>query len=330
MRTPNTKNLKLTVFKTMKNILPFILACLLLSGCGETKKEEKKPPITAKQASAEIDKVVGIANIEPVGKILPISSEVSGTITGIVVEANDEVKRGQTLMMLDYKVEESQLAQAKSKLGSQQAVIRSAQASLAPLQVKLENAKTNYDRNQSLFNGGATTQQVLDDSRFQYEQVQKDIISAQATVSQQESKINELQADINYFQTLLDRKLIKAHIDGKVLSIDTKVGSAITNTTSLGEFAPAGNLMAITEIDELFADKITIGQLAYIRPQGSTEVLAKGKVIFTSPYLKKKSLFADKVENLEDRRVREIRVELEKNDKVLIGSRLECVIELKK
>jgi hypothetical protein len=53
-------------------------------------------------------------------------------------------------------------------------------------------------------------------------------------------------------------------------------------------------------------------------------------VIFTSPYLKKKSLFADKADNLEDRRVREVRVELSPKSQVLIGSRLECVIELKK
>lgn len=314
----------------MKKLLYFILACLTLSSCGGGKKEEKKPTITSKQAMSDVDKVVGIANIEPVGKILPISSEVNGTITSIAVEANDEVKRGQTLMTLDYKVEESQLAQAKSKLGTQRAVIQSAQASLAPLQVKLENARTNYERNKNLLNGGATTQQVVDDSNFAYQQIQKDISAAQATVAQQESKMAELQADINYFQTLLDRKLIKAPMDGKILSIDTKVGSAITNTSALGDFAPAGNLMAITEIDELFADKIKMGQLAYIRPQGSTEVLAKGKVIFASPYLKKKSLFADKVENLEDRRVREVRVELEPDSKVLIGSRLECVIELKK
>jgi len=314
----------------MKKLAYLALACLTLNSCGGGKKEDNKTAITAKQANAEIDKVVGIANIEPVGKILPISSEVNGIITNIAVEANDEVKRGQTLMTLDYKVEEAQLAQAKSKLITQQSVIRSAQASLPPLQVKLANAKNNLDRNQSLFNGGAATQQVLDDSRFQYEQIQKDILASQAAVAQQESRMSELQADINYFQTLLDRKLIRAPADGKILSIDTKIGSAITNTTNLGDFAPAGNLMAITEIDELFADKIVIGQLAYIRPQGSTEVLAKGKVIFTSPYLKKKSLFSDKVENLEDRRVREVRVELEKNNKVLIGSRLECVIELKK
>ena len=312
----------------MKNFIYTLISLVFLVQCA-TKKENEKPQITAKQVNTETNKVVGVCNIEPVGKILPITSEVNGIIINIAVEANSEVKRGQTLMTLDYRIEESQLAQARSKLATQQAIIRSAQASVASLQVKLENNKSNYERNQNLFNGGAATQQVLDDSKFQYEQIQKDIQASQAIIAQQESRLNELQADINYYQTLLERKTIKALTDGKVLSIDTKIGTAISNTNVLGDFAPAGNLMAITEIDELFADKIIIGQSAFIRPQGSTEVIGKGKVIFTSPYLKKKSLFSDKAENLEDRRVREVRVELEKNEKLLIGSRLECVIELK-
>lgn len=306
-----------------------MLACLLWN-CGGAKEEKKVPEIKAQQVRAEVDKVVGIANIEPIGKILPLSSEVNGTITKILVEANDSVKAGQTLMLLDYKVEEAQLGQARSKLTTQQASIQSARANLAPLEVKVRNAETNYKRNQNLLAGGAATQQTLDDSRFAWEQAQKDLQAAQALVAQQESKMAELQADITYFQTLLDRKIIKAPTAGKILSIDAKIGTTVTNSSVLGEFAPAGSLVAITEIDELFADKIQLGQKAQVRNQGSTDILGDGKVIFTSPYLKKKSLFADKADNLEDRRVREVRVELSPKSQVLIGSRLECVIELKK
>jgi len=54
-----------------------------------------------------------------------------------------------------------------------------------------------------------------------------------------------------------------------------------------------------------------------------------GKVILAAPYLRKKSLFSDKVDNLEDRRVREVRVQLDSTETLLIGSRVECIIELK-
>jgi hypothetical protein len=51
-------------------------------------------------------------------------------------------------------------------------------------------------------------------------------------------------------------------------------------------------------------------------------------VVLASPYLRKKSLFADKAGDLEDRRVREVRVQLDQPEKVLLGARVECVIEI--
>lgn len=51
-------------------------------------------------------------------------------------------------------------------------------------------------------------------------------------------------------------------------------------------------------------------------------------MILASPYLRKKSLFADNSANLEDRRVREVRVQLDNPENVLIGARVECIIDV--
>jgi multidrug resistance efflux pump len=154
------------------------------------------------------------------------------------------------------------------------------------------------------------------------------VTASEDNLAQQKAKLNELLADLNYYQTLLDRKSIKAPTDGTILSIDVKIGSYLDNKTPIGDFAPSGPLIAVTEIDELFADKVQISQKATIRPQGDTIILSAGKVILMAPYLKKKSLFSDNATNLEDRRVREVRVQLD-NEKVLIGSRVECVIQIR-
>jgi multidrug resistance efflux pump len=152
---------------------------------------------------------------------------------------------------------------------------------------------------------------------------------AAATVEQQEIKINELAADIKYYQTLLQRRIVKAPLSGTFLSVSVRSGTYLSGTTPLGDFAPDGSLMALSEVDELFADKVSIGQKALIRNQGETEVLAKGVVVFVGNYLKKKSLFSGKPDDLEDRRVREVRVQLDDQAKILIGARVECVIQLK-
>ncbi|HXD93019.1 MAG TPA: HlyD family efflux transporter periplasmic adaptor subunit, partial [Bacteroidia bacterium] len=128
---------------------------------------------------------------------------------------------------------------------------------------------------------------------------------------------------------VIDKKKIKAPANGKILSVDVRLGNNVLASQSVGDFAPDGPLIAITEVDELFATKIAVGMKAYIRPQGQLDTLATGKIYLTSPYLRKKTLFSDDATNMEDRRVREVRVLLDKSDKVLIGSRVECVILLK-
>ena len=84
-----------------------------------------------------------------------------------------------------------------------------------------------------------------------------------------------------------------------------------------------------TEVDELFAGRLRQGLDADIRFVGSDSVAARGKVIFLSPYLKKKSLFSQKANDQEDRLVREVRIKLEGENGLILNSKVESVIKLK-
>ncbi|MDB5272460.1 MAG: secretion protein HlyD [Chitinophagaceae bacterium] len=305
------------------------LSITLLVSCGGKSKEEQ----AAKDSTAkpmQITQIVGVALVEPKSHIVSLYAETGGIVQKIDHDINDEVKAGDVIIELISDVEQAQLQQAQSKLATQQALINATQAQCNSIRVKSENAKANFDRNTNLFQSGAITKQVFDDSRFTYESSQADLTSAQSNIKQQQSRLNELSADINYYTKLVNRKKVKAPVDGRVLSMDIKIGTNLGTNQSICDFAPDGPLMAVTEIDELFADKVQVGMKAYIRPQGKTDTLGTGTVILTSPYLKKKSLFSDGAANMEDRRVREVRVLLDAGEKALIGSRVESVILLHK
>jgi hypothetical protein len=126
-----------------------------------------------------------------------------------------------------------------------------------------------------------------------------------------------------------ERKFIKAPTDGQLLSLDITLGSLVTPQKSIGTFAPESPLSAWCEIDELYADKVKIGQKAYVRYQGTKDPLVFGIVSFAGPYLRRKSIFYEEVGDLQDRRVREVRITLESEASLLFGSRVECVILLK-
>jgi len=159
--------------------------------------------------------------------------------------------------------------------------------------------------------------------------LRQQIRASEAQVKQTQGRIRELRADIDYASTVAGQKTVKAPANGTLLSLDAKVGQYLTNSQSIGDFAPAGPLVAVTEIDELFALQVQPGQKAYVRPQGSTERLATGTVILASPYLRKKSLFSDNAASLEDRRVREVRVQLDNPGKVILGARVECILDVR-
>lgn len=304
-----------------------IIVCALgIFSCGGTKKE--KQPLNQID-SITIKEVVGIANIEPLQRILSLTPEINGIVKKIQVEISQSVKKGEILFVLDNETETAQLHQAQSKLATQKAVIEKNNAGIKTAENNLKNAKINIDRSKNLFLDGAFTQKQLEDEQLSYDTKKLELEVSKTDLVQAQKRLIELSADVEYYQTLLNKKTIKAPLDGTILSVNTKLGETVTSNTILSDFAPKGPIMAITEIDELFADKIKVGQPAYVRAQGDSIIIARGKVILAAPYLSKKSLFSDKADNLEDRRVREVRVQLDSTHSLLIGSRVECIIELK-
>jgi hypothetical protein len=106
-------------------------------------------------------------------------------------------------------------------------------------------------------------------------------------------------------------------------------GSAVNQFEKYAEVAPSGPMTVRTEVDELFASRLRQGLDADIRFVGSDSVVARGKVVFLSPYLKKKSLFSQKANEQEDRLVREVRIKLEGDYGLILNSKVESVIKLK-
>ena len=306
---------------------------MLISGCAsknpssQTKVEVNSSQHT--QFPETNDRIIALAEIQPEKKIISLFAETSGSIAKVYHDLNDTLKKGELIASLVSTVEEAQLKQAESKLSTQLAVINTNRAQLASLTTKADNSTLNYNRNAELIKSGAITRQLLDDSRFTSVSGTRDVAAAAAMVKQAEGRRAELQADVSYAMQIIEQKKIRAPYDGTILSMDIRVGNYINANQSIGDFAPAGKLMAITEVDELYAQNIKSGMTAYIRPQGKTDTLATGKVFLVALYLKKKSLFADNAANMEDRRVREVRIILDKGSNVLIGSRVECVIKTK-
>lgn len=314
----------------MKRINHLLFAGLLsVVTVGCNNKTEKAANTTAPLPAGPV-RVIAIGRVEPELKITAIGSEVNGVIKKIYVHAGDTVKKGQLLIEFAHDYEDAKLAQVQSKTGSQKAEIENIQAQIAAGRIKSESLKVKSDRLQKILEQGAETRQNADNARAEYDQSVKDLERLQAALHSAESKLNETGADARLATVDAERRRVKAPADGVVLNMDLTEGSVGSIEKPLFDFAPLSPLSVLCEVDELWVNKLKIGQKATIRTQASDEVLAEGEVVYLSPYLKKKSLFSDDSGNMEDRRVREVRIRITKGDALLINSRVEAVIDLTK
>ncbi len=306
----------------------FLWVALFSSACGNKESAATDPAMVAPDTPLVINQVTGLARIEPPQEIITLNTPEKGYVKEVRFSENQRVQKGDVLAQLDDEVERAQLRQAQSRLQTQHAAIDAAKATLAALQVKLAEARNTLERNQRLLKGNAATQQDIDNSRFAADDLANQVAAQEAQITREQGRLGELQADVAYYEVLVARKTLRAPLTGLFLSTDIKPGAFLSDNTILGEFAVDGPYQAAAEVDELFADKVKLNQKASIRLQGELDPIATGKVVYVAPYLKKKSLFSDSPDNLEDRRVREVRIALDNNNSVLIGSRVECVIQL--
>jgi multidrug resistance efflux pump len=307
-----------------KILLPALLL-LALNSCGGKAEKEVK---VEKYKVDKIDKIIGIARIEPAAKISPLGAESAGKITKIHVLEGVFVKKGTLLLTLDQSLDVAQMQQSEAKLLTRQQRIKSLEAKIEAIELKVSIADIERGRDRNLAAAQAGTQKAAFDSESTYKNLKAELNIAKADLAEAKATLGEVETERNYSQKLLDKKNIYAPADGMVLSWDSKLGQAVSVGTKLGDFAPAGDLIATTEIDELFAMKVKKGQRVQINIQGTKEKLSSGTVVYCAPFLSKKSIFNDRADNLEDRRVREVRVRIDQPEAVLIGSRVECVISL--
>lgn len=305
-------------------LTPFVLLLALNSCGGDTEKKVK----VEKYKVDKIDKIIGIARIEPSAKISPIGAESAGKIMKIHVQEGQIVKKGTLLLTLDQSVDAAQIQQSDARLATRQQRVKSLEAKIAAIELKISLADTERKRDRRLADAQAGTQKAAFDSESLYNNLRADLAIAKADLAEAKATIGEVETERNYAQKLLDKKNIYAPADGMVLSWEVKLGQAVSIGSKLADFAPAGDLIATTEVDELFAMKVKKGQRVQINIQGTTDKLSTGTVVYCAPFLSKKSIFNDRADNLEDRRVREVRVRIDQPEAVLIGSRVECIISL--
>ena len=159
--------------------------------------------------------VTATGTIEPTTQV-DVSSEISGVIRSVNVDANSIVKKGDVLAALDVKRLSAQLARAKATLAAGEAKLADTKATLIQRQLVL-------DRQSALTKKGFAATQAVDDAVAGR-------ASAAAAVDAAEADIEVAKADIALQEIDISKSDIVSPVDGIVLKRTAEPGQTVASS----------------------------------------------------------------------------------------------------
>lgn len=212
-------------------IIAAVAAVLLFH---KRKEDDQKLPHYETQAVTRGDVALTITatgNLEPTNEVT-VGSEISGKLTEVDVDINDQVKKDQKLAVIDTSVLEQQIASSRASVNSAKAQVVQAQATLNQAQAALKRA----DDLRQLSGGKIPSQADYDTAVAQSERAKADLLVAQASVG-------TAQARMTVDETNMAKAIIKSPIDGIVLTRNVDPGQTVAASFQAPElFIIAENL----------------------------------------------------------------------------------------
>ena len=201
---------------------------------GGTQKVE--PLATMEITRGEMRQVVtATGEIQPLNTV-SVGSQVSGTIEKLYVDFNSKVKKGDVLLEIEPSVLQASVDEAK--------------ASLVSAQSQRNYAKSEYQRNTTLYNEGFISRAEMEQSQTTYEQA--------------EQSVKRMQSQYDRAVTNLGYATITSPVDGTVIAREVDVGQTVAasfQTPNLFKIAEDLSQMQIeTSVSEADIGVIKEGQ----------------------------------------------------------------------
>jgi HlyD family secretion protein len=225
--------------------ISFLIGIFLIS-CGSGQDIEK--PATYYKKEVVIPEKLEVS-IEASGIIeaissIEIKSKASGEILYLGAEVGDFVKKGAVLGQIDQRTPTNILNQSKSDLEA--------------AKVRLENAKSQFDRGMELHDNGSISDKAYEDIQENFAQAKSTLVRTEVTF--ENAKI------------ALDDTVVRSPISGTIISRPVEVGQVISSPTSavgggtlLMTMADLSKVRVRALVDEIDVGKVSIGQTVSIK-----------------------------------------------------------------
>ena len=277
----------------------------------------------------------------------------AGRVDGVLAEEGQFVQQGQVLLRLDNRQHYHEVARAAAEVkvaefqleylinGARPQQRNAAAAELQATQAKLEGARRSYERIRGLGQQRAISQQEEDDKRTLVDILTAEENAAKARLELLEAparadevdiakgRIEEAKARLELAKVDLERTELQAPCGGQILRVNVEPGEL----TGPDSPEPAVILVDTTKmhvrafVEEMDAPRVKVGMTATITADGLPEHRFRGRVTRLSPCMSRKQLWSDQPTERYDTKTREVWIELEETEALVVGLRVDVVFD---
>ncbi len=168
-----------------------------------------------------------------------VSAQITGTLTAVLIEEGDHVKKGQVLARLDDSAYKAALDAAKAQAAAAHALV-------AQYQAQLTQNQRDAARQQQLAAQGLVPKQAAEQARTLAESTRAQLAAQQKQVAAADAQVTQAQVNFDYC-------VIRAPFDGVITTKDAQVGEIVSPFSAGGGFTRTG-IGTIVDMDSLEVD----------------------------------------------------------------------------
>lgn len=188
-----------------------------------------------------------------------VSTQMTGTLTQVLIEEGDRVQKGQVLARLDDSA-------PRASLGVAQANLRTAQAQVGQAQAQLAQAEADARRQDMLAASGMISPQVA-------EQARTAVATYAAQLEARRREVEAAQAQLVQAQVNFDYTVVRAPFAGVIIAKSAQVGEIVSPLSAGGGFTRTG-VGTIVDMDSLEVDvDVNEAYIGQVKPDMPAEAV---------------------------------------------------------
>ena len=209
-----------------------------------------------------------------------VGAVITGRVVAIPVTEGQAVKKGAELVLLEDKDVRAALAQAQAGVAQAAAKVRqlrevglpAAQQALLQAEATLTQVRGQFDRTKRLQAQGFVGQSQLDDAQRNLDVAESQARAARVQVETNSTRgsdfamamtaLEQARATERVAQAKLPDMVVRAPVDGVLISRNVEVGDIVQPGKELFLLAPVGETQVIVQIDERNLSQLSLGQKA--------------------------------------------------------------------